>query len=191
VYIFAPAGVGMFLASYLIGRFGHRFRREVLINTGLVAMALTLGGLAWVGRGHELVKLPIFKAWPEIYLSVTSAVMACALLLGVEVALVSIPAQTTLQDDSPPEVRGRVFAVLFTISNLVAIPPMLTIGNLADRIGIPRVTLLVAALVLLIAVWSIWYGRRTGAWRAARARRAALATNPHPGDKGDDGSASP
>jgi dipeptide/tripeptide permease len=109
----------------------------------------------------------------------------------MEVALVSIPAQTTLQDDSPPEVRGRVFAVLFTISNLVAIPPMLTIGNLADRIGIPRVTLLVAALVMLIAVWSIWYGRRTGAWEAARARRAALTANPHQGNKGDDESAPP
>ncbi len=188
MYIFAPAGVGMLLASYLIGRFGHLFRREVLINLGLVAMGFTLGGLAWVGRGHELVKLPIFKAWPEIYPSVAGVVMTCALLLGMEVALVSIPAQTTLQEDSPPVVRGRVFAVLFTVSNLVAIPPMLTIGNLADRMGIPRVTLLVATLVLLIAVWSMWYGRRTGAWQASRAGRAAAA-NPHWGHGGEADSA--
>lgn len=178
IYIFAPAGVGMLLASYLIGRYGYRVRRELLINGGLMGMGLTLAALAWVGRGHEMVRLPIFKAWPEITLSVAGAVMTCALLLGMEVALVSVPAQTTLQEESLPEVRGRVFAVLFTISNLVAIPPMLTIGNLADRMGIPRVTLLIAVIVLGIAGWSIWYGQRTGAWRAVRPGQVALAVNP-------------
>jgi MFS family permease len=161
IYIFAPAGVSMLLGSYIIGRWGDRFRRDWLVDGGLLAMSVTLAALALVGRGQTIFNRPILQAFPEITLSLISAVMTCAFFLGLEVAFVSIPSQTTLQAESPPKVRGRVFAVLFTVSNLVAIPPMLFIGVLADRYGIPRVTLLVAALVLAIALWSITHTRGT------------------------------
>lgn len=160
IYIFAPAGIGMFAASFLIGRFGHHARREALVNGGLFALAITFALLAWVGNAPDMLNRPILKAHPESALGVTGAVMIIALLMGIEFALISIPAQTTLQEQSPPEVRGRVFAVQFTLANLVAIPPMLTIGNLADRIGIPRVTLLIAGIVFLLALISIWSARR-------------------------------
>jgi hypothetical protein len=161
IYIFAPAGAGMLLVSYGVGRWGYRVRRYWLVDGGLVAMSITLAALAMVGRGQAIFNRPIFQAFPETTLTVASAIMVCAFFLGLEIGLVSIPAQTTLQEESPTEVRGRVFAVLFTVSNLVAIPPMLFIGNLADRCGIPLVTLIVAVLVLGIALWSIDYTRDT------------------------------
>jgi MFS family permease len=161
IYIFAPAGAGMLLVSYGVGRWGYRVRRYWLVDGGLVAMSITLAALAMVGRGQAIFNRPIFQAFPETTLTVASAIMVCAFFLGLEIGLVSIPAQTTLQEESPTEVRGRVFAVLFTVSNLVAIPPMLFIGNLADRCGIPLVTLIVAVLVLGIALWSIDYTRES------------------------------
>jgi len=160
IYIFAPAGVGMFGASFIIGRYGYRARREALVNIGLIALAATFALLAWVGRAPDMLNRPIFQAYPESAPGVAGAVMILALLMGIEFAAISIPAQTTLQEQSPPEVRGRVFAVQFTVANLVAIPPMLTMGNLADQIGIPRVTLLIAGIIFLLAVVSIWSARR-------------------------------
>ncbi|MFQ6057660.1 MAG: MFS transporter [Anaerolineae bacterium] len=160
VYIFAPAGVGIFLATFLVGRFGHHFSRESLINAGLMTMGLTLGALAFVGRVGGPVSMPLLEAYPEATVSLTSAMMGLAFFLGLELGLISIPAQTILQERSPLEIRGRVLAVQFMLANLVGIPPLLFIGALADRIGIPRVTLLISVGVLLAGGISIYYAQK-------------------------------
>jgi hypothetical protein len=144
VYIFAPAGLGLVLATYLIGRFGYLFKRQTLANVGLGTMVLTLIALGLVSRGHRTLSVPLFEAYPQATVSLTTAVMVLAVFLGFSIALVNIPAQTTLQERTPLEVRGRVFAVQFLVANVAGLPPTLFIGTLADRIGIPRVILLIA-----------------------------------------------
>jgi len=149
VYIFAPAGLGLVLATYLVGRFGYLVRREILINTGLGLMVLTLASLGLVSQGHRTVSVPLFEAYPQAAFSLTTAVMVLAAFLGFSIALVNIPAQTTLQERTPLGVRGRVFAVQFLVANAAVLPPTLFIGTLADRIGIPRVILLIAGGVAM------------------------------------------
>lgn len=144
VYIFAPAGLGLVLATYLIGRFGYLVKREILINTGLCTMVLTLVALGLVSQGHRTLSVPLFEAYPQATVSLTTAVMVLAAFLGFSIALINVPAQTTLQERTPLGVRGRVFAVQFLVANIAGLPPTLFIGTLADRIGIPRVILLIA-----------------------------------------------
>jgi MFS family permease len=79
------------------------------------------------------------------------AIMLLSLTLGAEIALVVIPSETLLQEKSPPEMRGRVIAVYFLLANIVAIPVMLLVGTMADRIGIPEVILGVVLCLALIA----------------------------------------
>jgi MFS family permease len=144
VYIFAPAGLGLVLATYLIGRFGYLVKREILINTGLGTMVITLIALGLVSRGHRTLSVPLFEAYPQATVSLTTAVMVLTAFLGFSIALINIPAQTTLQERTPLQVRGRVFAVQFLVANAAGLPPTLFIGTLADYIGIPRVIFLVA-----------------------------------------------
>lgn len=82
-------------------------------------------------------------------------VMFFALVAGMSMAMINIPAQTIVQERSSDAVRGRVFAVQFTLSNAIGIPPMLFVGNLADTIGIPRVTLAIGGIIILLAVVNI------------------------------------
>lgn len=144
VYIFAPAGLGLVLATYLVGRFGYLIRREILTNTGLGIMVLVLTALGLISQGHRALNVPLFKAYPHATVSLTTAVMVLITFLGFSIALVNIPAQTTLQERTPLKVRGRVFAVQFFVANVAGLPPTLFIGTLADHIGIPRVILLIA-----------------------------------------------
>jgi MFS family permease len=88
--------------------------------------------------------VPLFEAYPQATVSLTTTVMILAAFLGFSIALVNIPAQTTLQEKTPLEVRGRVFAVQILVANAAGLPPTLSIGTLADHIGIPRVILLIA-----------------------------------------------
>jgi hypothetical protein len=150
VYIFTPAGLGLVLATFLVGRFGYLIRREILINTGLGTMVLTLIAFGLVSQGHRTLSMPLFEAYPQATVNLTTAVLILSAFLGFSIALVNIPAQTTLQERTPLEVRGRVFAVQFLVANVAGLPPTLLIGTLADRIGIPRVILLIAGGVAVI-----------------------------------------
>jgi MFS family permease len=141
IFVFAPAGVGMLATTFLVGRFGHRFRREMMSSAGISAMVVTLLVLGLAG-----FDLPLWTMIPKV-----PAIMLLSLTLGAEIALVVIPSETLLQEKSPPEMRGRVIAVYFLLANIVAIPVMLLVGTMADRIGIPEVILGVVLCLALIA----------------------------------------
>jgi MFS family permease len=159
IYVFAPAGIGMILATVLLSRYGHRIRKETLANFGLLAMVPTFGALAWVGSGTLDKGITLLRAFPEATIGLIPAIMGIAFILGLALTAVSVPAQTILQEVTSSELRGRVFAVQFLLANIVAIPPTLFIGTLADAISIPRVTLIVAAIILAAWAMSVYFSR--------------------------------
>lgn len=148
IYIFAPAGFGMLGGTFLISRIGHYFQREKLSNGGLLL------------QGAVLFLLGVISHYWEGSTGMTAATMLLALGLGVGFAFIGIPAQTMLQERSPHVVRGRVYSVQYLMANVLGIPPMLFAGTLADRIGIPPVTTIVAIGLLLVAAWAIWWTAR-------------------------------
>ncbi|MBI5035066.1 MAG: MFS transporter [Chloroflexi bacterium] len=158
-YVFWPAGVGMLLSSVLIGRFGHRIPRELLASIGIAGVAVGLAGLAWAGGGSIVFGRPLFVEHPEWMLTTSAMVMIFALVIGMMMAAINIPAQTIVQERSNDAVRGRVLAVQFTLSNAIGIPPTLFIGGLADVFSIPTVTLGISVIVALLAIvnlsWAI------------------------------------
>ena len=156
IYIFGPAGIGMLISTVGIGRFGHRFLRDQLSTIGEAALSVVLAGLAAVGWASSAPDMAAFN------LTFTPIVMLLAFLLGISLALIAVPAQTSLQERSPVELRGRVFALLYTLTSLVVIVPLLFIGALADRIGIPVVSLLIALLTLVVALYSLTRTRHVG-----------------------------
>ncbi len=154
-YIFWPAGLGIFAASVLIGRYGHRVPREILATAGMLGMGLAMVGLAWTTSDRRPFEQPLFVGHPESILTTAAMVMFFALVTGISMAMINIPAQTIVQERSSDAVRGRVLAVQFTLSNALGIPPMLFVGNFADTIGIPRATLAIGGLIILLALFNI------------------------------------
>ncbi len=178
-YIFWPAGLGILVASILIGRYGHRVPREVLATAGMIVMGVVLGGLAWTTSDLRPFEQPLLAGHPESILTTAAMVMFFALFVGVSMAMINIPAQTIVQERSSDAVRGRVLAVQFTLSNALGIPPMLLVGNLADSIGIPRVTFGTGGVIILLAALNIvvvqWKKRWTRRRQDAQTEDAPLA----------------
>jgi len=157
VFVFAPAGVGMLLATTLVGRFGYRVRKDRVGSYGLFLTGLGFVGLGLITQGYRILPEPLLELYPQAALSLTTSVMGISFLLGVSMSAVSILGQTSLQEASPPDVRGRVFALQFMLNNLIGIPPMLTLGGLADWMGIPQVMLIIGVCVLIASVASIYF----------------------------------
>jgi MFS family permease len=138
--ILVPATAGALLSAAALGRIGRRLSPAHLVTGGLVATGLTLVLLAVVPAVlHRAPALQGFTSWFGAGFS---------LLLGLEFGILMIPALTYLMEHTSDDVRGRIFALLFTVINGVIAVPVLLTAALSDWLGITRV---IAALGLLLA----------------------------------------
>jgi MFS family permease len=84
-----------------------------------------------------------------------AVVVVLAFIAGVCYAFVAVPAQTSLQEELPSDVRGRVFGVLNMLVSLASFVPIIVVGPLADFISASAVIMISAVIVAAIGVASI------------------------------------
>ncbi|MEM8612761.1 MAG: MFS transporter [Cyanobacteria bacterium P01_H01_bin.105] len=128
--LLASGGVGMGIGATLIGNFGHRFARRQLSLLGLLGMGASLGGLS----------MTIHSLWGSLGLIT---------LLGFFAATVGIPMQTTVQQQTPEEMRGKVFGLQNNVVNIALSLPLALAGVAEALIGLRFVLVGLAAIVIL------------------------------------------
>lgn len=153
VYILAPAGIGVGLGAVLTPRLARLVSSARLVNVGLLGFGVCLmafGSTNWIGRY-------LAAGLPEraVVLWILGMVISLAFVMGLAFALITIPAQTILQEHSPESLRGKIFATQLTMGNVASILPILFIGGLADLFGIAEVIILVGVTVLGIGLFTL------------------------------------
>ncbi|MSQ27615.1 MAG: MFS transporter [Dehalococcoidia bacterium] len=168
VFIMAPAGFGMLAGIAGLPQLAARWAKEAIANFGIVATGSVLLLLGLVGqlgilpRGNGEVLLFGWFAAPE-QTGPVLVVMGLAFLLGVGYSLVNVAAQTLVQERTPLDLQGRIFAAQFAISNTAAIIPLLFLGSLADLVGVSEVTIFGAIGLLVAGGFSVAHTRRLSA----------------------------
>jgi len=154
--VLVPAGIGLVIGLLGLGRFGHLVRKDLLISVGLVSMgaAVALMGLlpAVMTQFARLGNALGYQQ--QIAGMVLPPAMIIALVMGVAMALTTVPTQTVVLERATPEVRGRVLAMQQVIGGAIPIIPLLVAGPLADAFGVTRVLAAIGLLILLTGVWS-------------------------------------
>lgn len=130
-FFIIPAGIGMVLGVISIDRLTKRFTRTQIIAGGLILAAAALLLLGGVNRLHDIAALAQFQ--------IGFLVAPLVFLLGFTNALVSVAAQTVLQENTTDSTRGKVFGALGMMINIAATLPILFAGILADLFGVPAV----------------------------------------------------
>ena len=131
--LLAMSGLGMAIGAVVVAQVGHRFSRRRMAAAGLGAITWSLVLLGQL-RGHLGYTLGL-----------------CG-LLGLGAALVAIPAQTTIQEDTPESQRGRVFGLQNNLINIALSLPLVLAGALVSSIGLLPVLWVLAAFALIAAV---------------------------------------
>jgi predicted MFS family arabinose efflux permease len=131
--LLAASGVGLALGALAVAQIGERFNRRLLASSGLGVVACCLVLLGQV-RGHLVPTLAL-----------------CA-LLGVGAAVLAIPAQTTIQEDTPEEQRGKVFGLQNNLINIALSLPLVLAGAVVSRYGLLPVLWGLAGMALLAAL---------------------------------------
>jgi predicted MFS family arabinose efflux permease len=133
-WFLATAGVGMALGSWVLGHFGTRWNKNVVVVTGFLLSGVVLATLAILGAGNLV---PAFTL---------------ALLLGLSSSLVAVPLQTRLQELTPEHLRGKVFGAQNMVLNIATTVPIAAAGFLVEAFGLRAVILSTAALMLIAGV---------------------------------------
>jgi MFS family permease len=139
-FLLAAGGVGIAAGATILGQFGQRFSYSQLGLLGCLGMAVSLIGLA----------LFTTQLW---------LVLLLVAMLGIFGALVGIPMQTTIQTETPAEMRGKVFGLQNNVINIALTLPLALAGVAETFVGLKVVFLGLAAIVFFGGILT-WYNSR-------------------------------
>lgn len=137
-FLLAAGGVGMAIGAVGVGQFGQRFSRAQLGLYGSIGMAGSLAAISFVAQ-HLFPTLPLLVA------------------LGACAAIAGVPMQTAIQEETPEEMRGKVFGLQNNAINIALSLPLALAGIAETLFGIQAVFIGLAILATGggILTWSI------------------------------------
>lgn len=154
IFLLAPAGLGMALAAAAIAPLQRRFGRWWIVSLGLLGLGVALAVLAVLGpvsnylaHGQFTTPAAAHSSGPWLLVGRVGAAGIIAALAGWWTGVVTVSAEAVLLERAPEALRGRVFALQLTFTNLASILPLLAVGAFADLVGIDQVIGLTAAVV--------------------------------------------
>lgn len=136
-FLLAAGGVGMGLGAVGLSYVGQKLSRPQLSLYGSMGLAAALVGLSFSQ-----------SLWLSLVFLVT---------MGVFSAVVMIPMQTTIQSETPEEMRGKVFGLQNNAVNIALSLPLALTGIAETAFGISTVLLGLAAIAAIGGIFTQKY----------------------------------
>jgi MFS family permease len=163
VFVMAPAALGSVIGLVVAPLLARVLGRSLLSACGLVLFAL---GTAALGLASEVGDW--LTGHPGLYFDrieeissvpgVVTVVMALAVVLGFAFAATMVAVRTLVNERTPPNIQGRVFATQLTLADAASLGPLLAAGAVADVVGVSPL-LVAAGLTCLCVEVYLWRPR--------------------------------
>jgi MFS family permease len=142
-WLLSAGSVGLAIGALLVGQFGQRIVRAHLGFWGTLGMVAALLGVA-------------------LFTDQLAVSLGGLGLFGFCAALVAIPAQTTIQEQTPVEMRGKIFGLQNNAVNIALSLPLALAGVVEHWVGL-RLTLAAVAGVIVLGNLATWFWGRDSA----------------------------
>ena len=149
MFVMGPAALGLVGGALWVGAYGHKYLKGTIIMFGMVGSGFSLILMSLLSRSQlpvDLIK--------NVYFAIT-----LLLFLGFFNSIISVPANTILQEDSDEEIRGRVYGALTSLTGGVSLLPVVFSGMMADFMGVAK-TLLIIGIIIEAASFYEFIRRR-------------------------------
>lgn len=150
-----PAALGMVVGAVLLStNYFHKFLKQKLATIGVFISGFSILLLPY---GSKVASKPIFTALnkylPNIVdINILHIMIFLAFTLGIANALVFVPSNTILQEETSDELRGKVYGMLNSIVGVFSLLPVIVVGGLADVIGVGKVLVGISFTLFLIGI---------------------------------------
>ena len=151
-FLLASGGVGLGLGATILGQWGQHLPRTGLSFWGFMVLAIALVGLSFSDRSLILALL------------VMAACGACA-------AAIYVPMQTTIQDQTPEDMRGKVFGLQNNAVNIALSLP-LALAGVAQSVWGLRPVLWGLAAVAIATGFLNWYISRPSVLTSTQVKKS-------------------
>jgi Na+/melibiose symporter-like transporter len=165
IYVFAPAVVGVVLGLRVVDWLTQQVSKSWVVTAGFILVVLSMVAMAMVRQSAHLLENqnPVGLFSPGPFGTTAARVMVTMVfagLTGFAYSVVNVAGRSLLNERVPVPVQGRVFAAQTVLSNLASIVPLLLAGALADWWGVGPVLIVVAAAILVVALWGAFQTMR-------------------------------
>ena len=145
--------IGIAIGAMFAPKWYRRFERKWLIITPLFALCLSIVSLIFIT--NWLMILPLF------------------FMQGIAIGCYNVTIVTYLQDTVPLEHHTRTFSLFQMISSSMALPGVLLIGILLNKMGVLSTIGLFSAILLIIGISGIFVFPRLGKGYAKKHEQAS------------------
>ncbi len=157
--VFVPAGVGLVVGSALMPRVVKRLGKARSISAGIIGLSVTSILLVVSQQvAEDIDPAQWYNDWPFL-----AIIIGLIFALGCELDLMNIPALTLIQERTPDTFKGRVLSLQSILYNAASIPVILFIGGIADLYGMATVMWVLAGMVFVGGLMSVFLDARVGA----------------------------
>jgi MFS family permease len=152
-----PAALGMVVGAVILIRFFSEHSKVILANSGVFLS----GGIIFVLPYARIMAIVWEKFLRQTHLPVAlhadilHIVIVLAFLLGFANALVFVPSNTIVQEETHEDVRGKVYGVLNALIGIFSLLPVILAGTLTDAFGVFHVLQGVGVIIFVIGIWRI------------------------------------
>ncbi len=162
-----PAALGMVVGAVIIGNFFHNYSKVKSATLGVFISGLTIFMLqfGYKGTSSGLVGLVNTFLPTIIQLDMLHMIVLLGVILGFANALVFVPSNTILQEETSEEFRGKVYGALNALIGIFSLLPVIIVGELADVLGVNIVLRGMGILIMVFGVWRFFSEIRAGLWR--------------------------
>lgn len=136
-FLLADASLGIAIGAAIVGQFGNKLSRKLLALIGSIGMAVFLAGLAVVSDRFWLGLIMIGG-------------------IGIFAGISVIPMQTLIQEQTPEEMRGKVFGLQNNVINIALSLPLALAGIAESYVGLEVVIFGLGAIALSTGILT-WY----------------------------------
>jgi len=152
--IFAfPVGIGFSLGIYFMNLWNGKILKRQIVQRGLFLGSI---GLLLVGFGPLMSDILLSRT-SHLYLirplshllSLSGLTFIAAFLMGMSIVFISVPTTTSLSENIPKELQGRVWGVANMFQYAFASLPLLLIGAIADRISVLPLIFIMVVLAII------------------------------------------
>lgn len=154
VFVFAPAAIGVLIGLRAAPFLGKYFGLRWVAVYGLALFALCIAAFGFLGDIHWLLvdtfNLPIDRVAHALRLPpLALLVMLFSIPAGFASSIVGVASRTITLERTPLQFRGQVIATQSLVQNLGALVPTMLAGIAADQLGVERVAIIIALLILV------------------------------------------
>jgi MFS family permease len=152
-----PAALGVVFGGILLINVFPKISKSKIATVGLLLTGLTLlilpNGQAIIGSqlAQHLRILPYI-----LTLNTSYVIMSIAFIMGFANALIFVPSNTTLQEHTADNMRGKIYGTMNTLIGIFSLLPVLVAGGLSDIIGVGKVIGGIGAAVLLLGIFKVF-----------------------------------